>query len=157
MDINGFSIYDVHILIPQNTESGGPELNNVWEKSQDNNKLILHNTIINAIWNQIMDRIQGFFSSSVTVRQVHVDEFQPSPILGINHITVPVKKGGRLDGWLIAEGGSCNNSSIAYFNNIFDNSILNSEGNLCDVISIPIIEITFDNDYIHVLNYLPKQ
>ena len=34
---------------PQNTEIGEPELNNVGDKSQDKNDLILHNAIINTI------------------------------------------------------------------------------------------------------------
>ena len=57
MDLNVFYSYDVHILIPQNTESGEPELNNVGDKSQDKNELILHNNIINSIWNQITGMI----------------------------------------------------------------------------------------------------
>ena len=58
--LNGFYNYDVHILRPQNIESGEPELNNVGEKSQDNNELILQNTIINEGWNKITDMIQEF-------------------------------------------------------------------------------------------------
>ena len=60
MDINGFYNYAAYILIPQNTESGEPELKNIWEKYQDNNELILCNTIINSRWNQITDMIRGF-------------------------------------------------------------------------------------------------
>ena len=47
-DINGFYNYAVQILRPQNAESGETEVNNVVEKSQDKNQVILHNTIINA-------------------------------------------------------------------------------------------------------------
>ena len=36
------------IIGPQNNVSGEPELNNVGDKSQDKNKLILHKNIINA-------------------------------------------------------------------------------------------------------------
>ena len=61
MEINWFYNYAVHILRPQNTESGEPWLNNFEEKSQDNNELILHNNIINSRWNQITDMIQGFY------------------------------------------------------------------------------------------------
>ena len=57
MKLNRFYNYAVHILIPQNTEGGGPELKNIGEKFQDNNELIIHNTIITAIWNQIDDMI----------------------------------------------------------------------------------------------------
>ena len=60
MELNGFYSYGVNILRPQNTESGEPELKNVGEKPQDNNELILHNTIINARWNKIYDMMQGF-------------------------------------------------------------------------------------------------
>ena len=47
MELNVFYNYTVQILRPQSTESGEPELNNVGEKYQDNNELILHNNIIN--------------------------------------------------------------------------------------------------------------
>ena len=60
MELNGFYNYAMHIIIPQNTQIGEPELNNVGEKSQDNNELILHNTMINVRLNQITDMIQGF-------------------------------------------------------------------------------------------------
>ena len=62
MELKGFYNYAVHILRPQNTEIGEPELNNFGDKSQDKNELILHNTIINTRWNQIDDMIQGFVS-----------------------------------------------------------------------------------------------
>ena len=61
LDPKGFYNYAVHILIPQNTEIGEPELNNFGDKSQDKNELILHNTIINTRWNQITNIIQGSF------------------------------------------------------------------------------------------------
>ena len=60
MDLNIFYNYAVHIPRPQNTEISEPELKNVGEKSQDKNKLILHNTIINERWKQITDIVQGF-------------------------------------------------------------------------------------------------
>ena len=60
MEINGFYNYDVHILRPQNTEIGVPELKNVGDKSQDKNDFIFHNIIISARWNQIDDMRQGF-------------------------------------------------------------------------------------------------
>ena len=60
MDLNRFFNYAVQILRLQNTEIGESELNNDGEKSQDKNEIILHNTIINAIWNPITDMIQGF-------------------------------------------------------------------------------------------------
>ena len=90
MELKLFYKYYGPILRPQNNESGEPEFNNVGEKSQDKNEPILHNTIINSRWNQITDIIQGFPLSSSTVRQCHWDEFQPSPYLGRDNITLPV-------------------------------------------------------------------
>ena len=60
MELNRFYNYAAHILRPQNNESGEPELNNVGEKSQYKNELIIHNTIIYTILNKISDMIQGF-------------------------------------------------------------------------------------------------
>ena len=48
------------------------------------------------------------------------------------------------------------NASIAYFDDSVDNSTMDSEGNACGIIAIPIIESAFDNDYIHVLQDLPN-
>ena len=45
---------------PNTTKIVEPELDNVGEKPQDNNELIIHNTVINSIWNQIADTMQGF-------------------------------------------------------------------------------------------------
>ena len=83
--------------------------------------------------------------------------FNPLPFLKNMNITVPIQKGGRWYVWLNAVVKSFNNASITYFNDSVDNSILDSEGNTCDIIAIPIIERTFDNDYIHVLNDLSKR
>ena len=52
--------YAVQILGPQNTESGEPELKNVGDKYQDKTELIIHETIINAGWNQVTNMIQWF-------------------------------------------------------------------------------------------------
>ena len=60
MDIKVFYKHAVHILRPQNNESGEPELKTFGDKSQDKNELILHNTIINVRWHQITDMIQEF-------------------------------------------------------------------------------------------------
>ena len=57
MEINRFYNYAMHILRQKKTKSGELELNNVGEKPQDNSEIILNNTIINAIWNQIFDMI----------------------------------------------------------------------------------------------------
>ena len=48
------------------------------------------------------------------------------------------------------------NDSLNYFNDSVDNSIIDSEGNACGIIAIPIIESAFDNDYIHVFHDLPN-
>ena len=60
MELKGFYNDATHILRPQNTESGEPELKNIGEKPQDKNELICQNTIIHARWNQISDMSQGF-------------------------------------------------------------------------------------------------
>ena len=59
MELNGFYKYAAHNLIPQNTNSGELELKNIGEKYQNKNDLIIHNTIINSIWNQISDTMHG--------------------------------------------------------------------------------------------------
>ena len=43
-----------------------------------------------------------------------------------------------------------------YFLNV-DNSTLDTEGNACVIIAIPVIESTFENDYIHILHGLSKE
>ena len=86
-----------------------------------------------------------------------MDEFQTSPFLGNNHINVPIQKAGRLYDWFVAGETICKNDSITYFNDSTDNSILDTEVNACSIIAIPSIEITFENDHIHVLYDLPKR
>ena len=100
---------------------------------------------------------RGLSPPSRTVRQCHLDEFQPPTFIGINNITAPIKKASKWYGWLNAEETSCKNDSINYFNYSGDNSILDSKGNTCGIIAIPSIEITFENAHIHVLHDLPKQ
>ena len=148
VELNRFYKYDVHILGSQNAESGESELKNV---------VIIYDTIINARWNQVDDMIQGYTPSSRTVRKYHLDRFQPSLFLGINNITVPVKKGIRWYGWLAAEEKSCKNASINYFNDSIDNIILDHKGNICGIIDIPSIESSFVTDRIHVLHDLSKR
>ena len=92
-----------------------------------------------------------------TVRQFNLDEFQLSPFLGINIITVPVKKGSRWYGWLTAEVGSCKNDSITYFKDVIYNSILDDKVNTCGIIDIHNIEVTFYNDHIHALHDIPNR
>ena len=50
--------YAIHVLRPQNTESGKPEINKIGDKLQYINELIIHNDIRNARGNQITDIIQ---------------------------------------------------------------------------------------------------
>ena len=95
--------------------------------------------------------------SSSTVIQCHLGEFQPSPFLVRNNITVPVKKGSRWYGWLTTGETSCKNSWITYFNDSIYNSILDGGCNTCDIIAITSIERTFGNDHIHVLHDIPKR
>ena len=54
-------------------------------------------------------------------------------------------------------GNNCKNALTTYFNDSVDDSILDAEGDACGIISIPSIEITFENYHIHVLHYLPKR
>ena len=60
MELNGFYNHVMHILRPKNTESGEPELKNIGYKSKDKNDIILHNSTINARWNQITYMVQVF-------------------------------------------------------------------------------------------------
>ena len=54
-------------------------------------------------------------------------------------------------------GKSCKNAPITYFNDSVDNSILDAEGNVYGIISIPSIESTFENGHINVLYDTPKK
>ena len=58
--------------------------------------------------------------------------------------------------WLTTGETICKNALITYFNDSVNNSILYAEGNAYDIIAIPTIERTFDNDHIHVLHDIPK-
>ena len=78
MDINGFYNYAVHIIRPKYTEIGEPELKNSRNKYQDNNELIIHNTIINSRLNQIPYMIQRFlplFQDSYTISLGLISDF----------------------------------------------------------------------------------
>ena len=99
---------------------------------------------------QLLILCRGLSPFSRTVRQCHLDEFRLYPFIGRNIITAPVKKGSRQYERFAAELKSYNNDSSTYFNDSVDNSILYDEGNACGSIAIPSIEITFDNDHIHV-------
>ena len=111
---------------------------NIWEKPQDKNETIIHITIINARLNQDETQLiiwcRVWYPSYRTVRQYHLDAFQPSHLLGRNIITVTFKKCSRWDGWLNAEETSCNKAPVIYFNASGDKSILYSEGNACGII-----------------------
>ena len=82
--------------------------------------------------------------------------FKPIPFLKNNNITITIQNYDRWYGWLTAGEKSCKNYSITYFNSRVDNSILDDEVNACEIIAITRIEITFDNDYIHLLHDIPK-
>ena len=107
--------------------------------------------------NKLLILCRGLYPPSRTVRQRHLDEFKPFPFLGINNITVPVKKGSIWYGWLTSENTSFKNDSITYFNDSVDKSILDGEVNVCGIIAIVIIESNFDNDNIHMLHDLTKR
>ena len=47
MDLNRFDNYDVHVLIPQNTENGELELKKIGMKFKDKIQFALHNNLIN--------------------------------------------------------------------------------------------------------------
>ena len=49
LEINVFDNYAVHILRPQNTESGKPEKKDIRDKFHDKDDLIILNYIINEI------------------------------------------------------------------------------------------------------------
>ena len=53
-----------------------------------------------------------------------------------NNITVILQKSGRYE-WFTSKDTSFINSSIIFLK--VDNSILYTEGNACDIISIPVI------------------
>ena len=48
----------MHIIIPQNTESGEPEIKNIGDKFQDKNELIIRNNLISERGKQNTDIIQ---------------------------------------------------------------------------------------------------
>ena len=83
--------------------------------------------------------------------------FKPIPFLKNNNINLTIQKGSRWDGCLTYEETSYKNASTNYSNDSGDKSILDVEGNVCGIISIPSIAITFDNDNIHALQNLPKR
>ena len=88
---------------------------------------------------------------------IQLDKFKSYPLLENNNINIPIQKGSIWYERFAAEERSWNNASITYFNCSVDNSILDSEVKACVIISIPRIEITFDNDHIRVLHDLPKR
>ena len=63
--------------------------------------------------------------------------------------------GARGSEWFATEETTCMIYSRDFFN--IDNCTLYNEGNACDFISIHLIEITFYNDNIHIINYLSKR
>ena len=86
---------------------------------------------------------------SRTVIQCYLDKFQSYLFIGMNNITVPLQKGNIWSGWLTAEEKFYTNASVPFLN--FYNTILNTEGNECGTISIPVTETSFKNYSIRVL------
>ena len=101
--------------------------------------------------------IQGFWPLFQDSQKRILESLQPYPFLENNNINVPIQKGIRRYEWFAAEWTSCKNASTTYFNDSVYNSILDAEGNTCGIISIPSIEITFDNYHIRVLDDIPKR
>ena len=81
--------------------------------------------------------------------------YNPLPLLEDNNITEPLQKGIRWSIWFISEKTFCTNDSIIFLN--VDNSTLYTKGNVYGIIDIFLIEIIFDNYYIHILNDMPDK
>ena len=60
MDHNEFENYAVHVLRPQNTESGELELKEIGGKCKDNIQFVLHHYLKNSELNQITNTIKEF-------------------------------------------------------------------------------------------------
>ena len=73
----------------------------------------------------------------------------------ITDLTVRFQKCSILYGWLTYYEIILPNGSITFLN--ADNNIFYTEGNICRIIAIPVIESTFEGDYIRALNDLPKR
>ena len=83
--------------------------------------------------------------------------FNPIPLLKNKNTNVPIQKDIRWYEWFAAKETSFKNASIAYLNYRLNNSSLDAEEKACGIITISIIESTFENDHIHVLHDLQKQ
>ena len=60
--------------------------------------------------------------------------------------------------WVVKRRGNIfKKDPITYCNDRADNSIMQAEGNACGIIAILSIEITVDNNHIHVLHDPPNQ
>ena len=147
----------MHILIPQNTDSCETELKNVGDKSQDNNELIIHNTIINAGWNQMSNMVQVFFPLTGQLDNATWMNFNYIPFLAKIFSLYLLEKGDIWYGWFTAAETMVKNDSITSVNDRVDKSILDSEGSSCGIVAVPSIKITFDNDHIHVLHDILKR
>ena len=100
VDLNGFYNYAVNGLIPRSTESGEPELNNIGDKFQDNNELVIHNGIIDARWNKTI----GIIEEKESIILVKLDDgtcirFEPWLFLEDNYIVPLFQRGGEGVEW----------------------------------------------------------
>ena len=77
------------------------------------------------------------------------------PFLKDNNSSAPLQKGRGGSGWFTVEETSCTNYSNDFLN--VDEGELFNEGNACGDIIINVIEITTDNDYIHILHDMPNR
>ena len=115
----------------------------------------MHNNIIDTRCNQITDMIK----ESEPPITGHLDNdtcmyYNPLPFFGENNTTEDLQRGGRGYGWFTDGDTSCMNASINLPN--VDNSTLYTEGNVCGIIAIPVVESTFDKEYINIIHGISK-
>ena len=98
---------------------------------------------------------EKFLHIQVQLDNVTWMHYNPLHFLEDSNNTSPLQKGGIKSQWFADQGTICMNASI---NLLFVDVVTQyTEGNSCGFIDIPVIEITFYNDYIHILNDLPKR
>ena len=112
-----FENYDVHLIIPQNNESGEPDLNKIRWKCQNKNEFILHNDLrdtrckyITYMSKEPYPPIMGQLDNFPWIH------YSPLSFLEDNNSTSPLQKGGIVSGWFTSEEKSCTNSSVNFLN-----------------------------------------
>ena len=107
-------------------------------------------------WNQIVDVIKEKYPPNLG--QLHNSiwkNLNPIPFLGDNNITVRLQNSGIWSGWFTTKEKICTNDSTTFLN--IDNSTLYTEVNAYGIISTPIIECTFDNEYVDIVHDISNQ